>query len=269
MNHRDAWVRLDAFLDGALAAEERWAVAAHLDECAVCRAHAAGQARLRGVVRERLAAPEPPPGFETRIAAALAAEAAVPPPMAPPVSVPRPLRLATLLGPAMAALWIVVFLAVPATRSGADLTGELALAHGLFAHDESLFDVAGDAAQVTAWFRDEAGLTVFAPELDDYTLVGGRLIALDGQAVAQLVYEGEPDEVYLSLLRFRGAADLGWLARGDGFAQQQQGTTSLVTWGNGEDRVALIGTGPASELRRLAEQIALEQSAASAPAARE
>ena len=116
MSHRDAWARLDAFLDGALAAEERWAVAAHLDECAICRAHVATQARLRGVVRERLVAPEPAPGFETRIAAALAAEAAAPTlsPVAPPASVPRSLRLATLLGPAVAALWILVLLTVPA-----------------------------------------------------------------------------------------------------------------------------------------------------------
>jgi anti-sigma factor RsiW len=264
MSHRDAWARLDAFLDGALAAEERWAVAAHLDECAICRAHVATQARLRGVVRERLVAPEPAPGFETRIAAALAAEAVAPTlsPVAPPASVPRSLRLATLLGPAVAALWILVLLTVPATRAGADLMGELTLAHGLFAQDESLFDVEGDAAQVTAWFRDEAGLPVSAPDLDDYTLVGGRLITLGSQAVAQLIYEGEPDDVYLSLLRFHGdATDLGRLAPGDGFALGQVGETALVTWEAGEDRIALIGQAPASELRRLAAQIALDQSA--------
>ena len=31
MTHRDAWELLDEFLDGALAADARWAVAAHLD----------------------------------------------------------------------------------------------------------------------------------------------------------------------------------------------------------------------------------------------
>jgi hypothetical protein len=56
------------------------------------------------------------------------------------------------------------------------------------------------------------------------------------------------------------------LARGDGFAQHQQGTTSLVTWQDGDDRVALIGAAPASELRRLAEQIALDQRVEPAPA---
>ena len=32
MNHNEAWLLLDEFLDGALGAEARWNVAAHLDE---------------------------------------------------------------------------------------------------------------------------------------------------------------------------------------------------------------------------------------------
>ena len=76
--------------------------------------------------------------------------------------------------------------------------------------------------------------------------------------VAQLVYEGKPDEVYLSLLRFKhNGTDLGQMALSDGFALDQQGTTSLVTWIAGEDRVALIGAVPASELRRLAGELAM------------
>ena len=59
--------------------------------------------------------------------------------------------------------------------------GKLVATHALFAHDESLLDVVGDAAAVSAWFRDAAGFQVSAPQLDGYTLVGGRLIALDGQ----------------------------------------------------------------------------------------
>ena len=116
---------------------------------------------------------------------------------------PLPVRLVALVGPALAALWLVIALAIPAARSDADLTRELVTTHALFAHDESLLDVAGDGPAVTAWFRDAAGLQVSAPQLDGYTLVGGRLIALDGRPVAQLVYEGKPEDVYLSLLQFQ------------------------------------------------------------------
>ena len=166
-------------------------------------------------------------------------------------------RLGALLGPALAALWLLVALAIPAARSSADLTGELIATHTLFAHDESLLDVAGDAPTVSTWFRDAAGLQVSAPELDDYTLVGGRLIALDGRAVAQLVYEGEPDDVYLSLLQFKHAGmTLGPLQLSNGFALGQEGPTSSVIWTTGEDRVALIGAVPADELRRLAGDLA-------------
>ena len=61
MNHREAWAMLEQYLDGALPAVERWQVTAHLDECAACRAYLAQQARLRGAVRERLAASDGPP----------------------------------------------------------------------------------------------------------------------------------------------------------------------------------------------------------------
>src|SRR5829696_7209587 len=257
MTHGDAWVLLDEFLDGALAADARWAVAAHLDECAVCRTQVATQARLRGMVRERLAAVEPPPGLRGRLSSALAAEVVAPRADALGPRLPVPIRLVALLGPALAALWLVVALAVPAARSNADLTRELVAAHTLFAHDESLLDIAGDPATVTTWFRDAAGLQVSAPEFDHYTLVGGRLITLQGSPVAQLVYERKPDEVYLSLLQFtHNGTDPNPLWLRNGFTLSQEGPMSLVTWTAETDRVAIIAAVPMDELGRLAGDLA-------------
>src|SRR5215217_7248618 len=99
MTHRDAWALLDEFLDGALAADARWAVAAHLDECAMCRTQVATQARLRGLVRERLMAVAPPAGLSGRLSSALAAEAVAPRADAPGPRSPFPIRLVALLGP--------------------------------------------------------------------------------------------------------------------------------------------------------------------------
>jgi anti-sigma factor RsiW len=257
MTHQDVWAQLDHFLDGALPPDARWTVAAHLDDCAVCRKQVATRARLRGLVRERLAALEPPPGLSARLSSVLVAEAMGSEAVAHRPRLPVPVRLVALLGPALVALWFLVTLAVPAARSDADLTSELIASHTLFAHDESLLDVAGDAPTVTAWFRDEAGLRVSIPNLENYTLVGGRLIALNGRAVAQLVYEGKPDEIYLSLLQFKHAGPfLGPFELSNGFALGKEGSTTSVIWTAGEDHLALIGTLPPEELRRLAGDVA-------------
>jgi anti-sigma factor RsiW len=268
MTHHDVWDQLDQFLDGALSANARWEVAAHLDECAVCRKHVATQARLRGLVRDRLLALEPPPGLSARLSAALAAEETAPKAIAHPPRLPVPIRLVAMLGPALAALWLLVALAIPAARADSDLRGELIATHSLFAHDESLLDVAGDARTVSRWFRDAAGLQVSAPELDNYSLVGGRLVSLDGRPVAQLVYEGTPDGVYLSLLRFKHAGvSLGPMNLSNGVAVGHDGSTSLVIWTAGQDRVALIGTAPPDELRRLAIDLARRFQAGALPTA--
>src|SRR5215218_2476521 len=107
MTHHDVWAQLDEFLDGALAADARWTVAAHLDECAFCRKHVATQARLRGFVRQHLTALEPPPDLSARLSSVLA-EAMVPKAVADRPGLPVPIRLVGLLGPALAALWLLV-----------------------------------------------------------------------------------------------------------------------------------------------------------------
>ena len=268
MTHRDAWELLDEFLDGTLGAEARWQVAAHVAECRICQTHVAAQARLRGAVRERLMAVEPPPGLSMRLTAALTGEAVAPTPVAQTRWSALPVKLVAFVGPALAALWLMIAISIPAARSAGDLTRELVATHALFAHDESLFDVAGDGSVVSAWFRDAAGLQVSAPPLDGYTLVGGRLIAIDGRPVAQLVYEGKPEGVYLSLLQFQHTTgNLIPLPLGHDVAFDQQGPTSLATWVSGDERVALIGTVPPDELRRLASDLSEQSGSAPAPRA--
>lgn len=273
MNHRDAQELLDEFLDGALGAEARWRVAEHLADCPECRAQVATQARLRGVVRERLTAVEPPPGLSSRLTSALAVEAVTPPLVIPKARPPLPVRLVVVVAPVLAALWLLVVFAMPATRADDALTRELVATHTLFAHDESLLDVAGDAHVVAAWFRDAAGLQVSAPSLAGYRLVGGRLIAFEGRPVAQLVYEGSPDGVYVSLLEFRrdprNPLQRAFGALGDDgqVAFVQQGELALATWVSGDARVALVGLVPAEELHRLVNDLSAPLDGLPAPAA--
>src|SRR4051812_26713053 len=116
MNHREAWANLDAFLDGELAAPERWAISSHLNTCAACRAYIANLAEFRRVVREHLADVPVPPGLPDRLKAAIAAKS-VPPPSKPiPLrTLPVPLRLVALLVPAFVGLWLLARLLMPGT----------------------------------------------------------------------------------------------------------------------------------------------------------
>lgn len=273
MNHHDARELLDEFLDGALGAEARWRVTEHLAECADCRTQVATRARLRGVVRERLTAVEPAPGLSMRLTSALASASITPPPGVQKARSPLPVRLVVFVAPVLAALWLLVAVGIPAARSDEVLTRELVATHTLFAHDESLLDVAGDERVVAAWFRDAAGLQVSARSLDGYTLVGGRLITFEGRPVAQLVYEGSLEGVYVSLLEFRHdhrnpvQRALGELGDQGHVAFVQQGAVSLATWISGDERVAVVGTVPPEELRRLVTDLSAPLDGVPAPVA--
>lgn len=255
MIHRDVWPLLDQFLDGALAADARWAVAAHLEECPVCRRYVAQQARLRRRLRMQLIAPEPEPELRHRLQAAIASEAAAPAPRTLPRLPAFPVRLAALLGPALAAIWLLVRVTTPVSGVSPEMPANLAAAHALFAQDESLLDVAGGSEAVRAWLRSEVGLAVSIPNLAGYELAGGRLIVLDGKPVAQLVYESAADEDYVSFLRYQDQDRAAASAADDRSPDVQivtRGTTAVASWMVGGQRAALVAALPEPELRRLA-----------------
>jgi anti-sigma factor RsiW len=127
---------------------------------------------------------------------------------------------------------------------------QLAASHAIFAQDESLLDVVGNAETVSTWFREHAGNEVIAPALADFGLVGGRLILVDDHPVAQLVYESEPDERYLSLLTYPDAST----AREPLTLQQRDGMT-IATWPLPGKRAALLGEVTEPEVRSLVESL--------------
>jgi anti-sigma factor RsiW len=128
---------------------------------------------------------------------------------------------------------------------------ELATSHAVFAQDESLLDVMGDSATVSSWFRDHAGIAVTAPPLADFTLVGGRLIVLHGNPVAQLVYESEADERYLSLLSYPDT-----VAEPEPLTLEQRDGMAIATWPLPGKRATLLGEVSEAELRTLVESLA-------------
>jgi anti-sigma factor RsiW len=258
MTHSEAGAKLDAYLDGALAAELRWAVAEHLSACPECQRYAGERARLREIVRGHAAAIEPPAELHDRLRSALAAQADGPPTLAPVTPFPlQAARVAAVVGPLAAGLLLLLWVAGMRPAETPQLFTELLVAHALFAQDTSKLDVAGDAATVEAWFRSEAGLSVAVPEIPGYRFAGGRLATYDGQPVAQLVYRSDAEGLYLSLLRFKDQdANVDGAEVRDGYAVAEEGPTTFVTWATGEDRTVLIGESPPAEIEQVARELA-------------
>ncbi len=252
MKHQQAEVNLDAFVDGALGALDRWAVIVHLSECDVCLRQAAAEARLRTRLRMQIEQVVPEPGFSRRLQDALSeADSERRFTWSPPALRQIPLRLALLVGPSLAAIWLLVQVSLLPAAISTDVMPELAASHAVFAQDESLLDVVGDAATVSTWFRDHAGIAISAPPLADFTLVGGRLVVLNGNLVAQLVYESDPDERYLSLLTFPDAN-----AEREPLTLEQRDSVAIATWPLPDKRAALLGEVTEPELRSLVESLA-------------
>ena len=258
MNHDAVWANLEAYLDGELPAETRWAVAAHLADCAECRRQLANLARMREITRSHLAAVPLPAGLQDRLCAALAAEPdPAPRPQSGPWSFPSIVRLAAVLAILAVGIALLAREFVPIASTPASLRAEVTLAHALFAQDTSKLDVVGDASDVNDWFRDKAGFTASIPQFTGFSLAGARLIVLDGQAVAQLVYRRDTDGAYLSVLRFQDrGVDLSGLEPVDGYATGQQGATSLITWAKGGERTVMIGELSPPTLHALAVDLA-------------
>ncbi len=259
MNHRDAWVNLDAFLDGELPSSERWATATHLNGCATCQAYVNNQAAIRRAVREHLVDVAIPPGLQDRLKAAIAGESVAPVREPVPLwTTPVVLRLVAVLGPVLVGLWLLSRLIAPGPGPAVpgDLQTEMTVTHLLYAQDTSKLDVVGNAATVSNWFRDKGGLVVSVPDLNGFLLRGGRLLLLNGDAVAQIVYQADPGGAYLSLLRFEDYGETLTDAQvTDGIATKRDGLTSIATWTDGEDRTVLIGEVPAAALLQLAEDL--------------
>jgi anti-sigma factor RsiW len=252
MNHQQAEANLDALLDGALGALDRWAVIVHLSECDACLRHVAAEGRLRTRVRHQIEQAAPEPGFSQRLQDVLSEE--IPAPRSPrslPTLRQVPLRLALVLGPSLAAIWLLVQVSLLPPAVATDVTPELTASHAIFAQDDSLLDVVGDAGAVSSWFRDHAGIAVTAPPLADFTLLGGRLIVLHDKQVAQLVYLSEPDRRYLSLLTYPDAE-----AEREPPTLEQRDGIAIATWPLPGKRAALLGEVSTAELRPLVESLA-------------
>lgn len=185
----DMVLLVQAEFDGELDAAQAAALAAHRQECPVCRAAGTSLVRARSLMREGLYQPIPDE-VRRRIQARL--DTARPTNPVPPLrSRLRAWWTAGIgfgLGAACAA--VLAFLIV--APGGPDLTGELVASHVRALQPGHLEDVIStDRHTVKPWFD---GRLDFAPPVRDlaavgFPLKGGRLDYIDGRTVAALVYQ--------------------------------------------------------------------------------
>jgi anti-sigma factor RsiW len=230
----DVVLLVQAEFDGELDAGQAAALAAHRQECRVCRAAGATLVRARSLMRDGLYQPMPDE-MRQRITARLAAARP-----ASSAKSPTPLRsrlrawwsagIGFGLGAACAAA-LALLLVVP---SGPDLTGELVASHVRALQPGHLEDVIStDRHTVKPWFD---GRLDFAPPVRDpaavgFPLKGGRLDYVDGRTVAALVYQRDKHIIDLFVWpTAKGASGMPRPAQRHGYNVVHWNSNGMTFW---------------------------------------
>lgn len=199
MNCSESRLALHAHLDGELEADRSRALEEHLAQCAACADEAAALRALGRTIREQAERPEPPAGFERRLVDSLRTGTR-------PVRRTRPLRIAafaTLAAAGLVLAWLAGFEAGRPSARERSLDAIVAL-HVRSADPASAMQVrSSDRHTVNPWFQGRLPFGVGAHDFAEqgFVLEGGRVDALDGDAVAALVYRRGPHVVTLIVAR--------------------------------------------------------------------
>lgn len=241
--------------DGRLDAGARAALDEHLEGCAACRAELEAIQWTKAQVAARAEAAVPD-AFESWLQAAMASEAAGP--TAAGVSPSTRRRGRPLVSQwrwaAAAALAALVVLAVWVLPRWppADVPGAVAADYrGVHAGALALGVRSADVAVIEAWFRRE-GLRfetrVFDLGMMQYTAVGGRIHAVNGQPSALFVYRGPAGQTLVCQMYEGRIIDLpaptSRVSRNgiDFFVFRREGLT-MVFWQEGDLVCVLAGEG--------------------------
>jgi anti-sigma factor RsiW len=214
--------RITAYVDGALAPEERGVVESHLAGCASCRDQEAFERGLRERLRA-LPAPEVPAGLEGRIGKRIRHR-------------PRPAAVRWLpvaAGIVLALLW--------ARGAAPFVSWEVARDHRhCFGREHLPAEVwSSDARQIGVWYREHGTELPLVPSaVGGIELVGGRYCPLLDRKVAHLYYAGEKQR--LSVFVVPGPARFA-----SGYAATRRGDTVRLLRTSGVT-LAIVGDDPAT-----------------------
>ena len=192
--------RLDAYVDGELAADERALLHEHVDGCPECSSEIAELAELRAGIRQSAPIYTAPEELRSRIRFALRREAAANAPAAP--RAPGWLAYAASILLAVAVGSGGTFLIV-GERQQDVIAGEIIDSHLRSLLGTHLTDVASsDQHTVKPWFAGRSNVSPPAVDLggEGFPLVGGRLDLIAGRPVPALVYRRRDHVINLFVL---------------------------------------------------------------------
>jgi anti-sigma factor RsiW len=188
MSHPDVEARIDAYLDGELAAADAAEVEAHLAGCASCGRFRADRLALRAAITSELPKLEAPDLLRARVRAAVRQEAGS---AEPRRAVAAPAWRWLALAASLAAVAIGSYRLGSTRGASTVLADEVVASHVRSLMPGHLNDVvSSDQHTVKPWFD---GKLDFSPPVHDfagrgYPLLGGRLDYLNGRPVAALAY---------------------------------------------------------------------------------
>ena len=231
--------RLDAYIDGELAEDERAPLLAHLADCPECGPEAAALEQLREGIR--LSAPiyRAPEALRSRIRFALRAEATASASTAR--AAPGWLAYAASILVAVA-VGSGGTLLVTGERQEDAVAGELIDSHLRSLLASHLTDVASsDQHTVKPWFAGKSDLAPPAVDLanEGFPLVGGRLDVIAGKPVPALVYRRREHVINVFVLP---------ASRGDLTSTLSRHGYSLRRWNEGDLGFWAVSDAAPSEL---------------------
>lgn len=231
---------LSPYVDGELSAEERRAVAAHIQGCRVCEAQVADFHRVGRTLAETGREPMPK-ALALRLRANLAREAekAASEVVEPVAVFPAPrrrlraspalLRQAAVIAAACVLSALATWWILGTVGAASHLEQDVLAAHMRSLLQDSPIQVASsDTHTVKPWF---AGRVDFAPDVKDlaadgFPLIGGRLDYVGGRRVGAVVYKRRLHVINVFMWPSSSAGDIGpRLTTRNGY--------NLITWTRG------------------------------------
>jgi anti-sigma factor RsiW len=232
--------KLDAYVDGELAAADARELSVHVRSCTDCAADALARVQMKRAVAAAGRRYEPSAEFRARIAASIAA---------------KPRRAgwnwSLVFVPVLAVLIAAVALNFYFGRERAQqrVYSELADLHVAVLASATPVDVIStDRHTVKPWFQGKIPFTFNLPELQgtDFTLLGGRMTYLAQAPGAHLIYQYRKHEISVLIFQDRGDETAN-VPSGPAHAQ----SFNLESWAKNGLRYFVVGDVSADQIQAL------------------
>jgi len=231
--------KIDLYVDSELPADDAAAFGEHLRGCAECSASALSRTRMKRAVMSAGRAYHPSPEFRAKVRQQIGSH--------------KSSRISWLsLGLATAALVIVGLISVQFALSRAQtrqVASEIADLHVSNLASSTPVDVVStDRHTVKPWFQGKLPFTFDLPELagTDFTLVGGRLVFIEREPAALLLFKYRSH--FISVFVLPDSAPVSRL----GDSLRKQASFNLQSWQQAGLRYVMITDAEAVHAQRLA-----------------